>query len=160
MPLGMPGYLCANHGPRNVFIVHSLTREVRFGHAERRQPRQERLGGSCGMLCVLMCGLPGSCLPPLPPIIFTESNTFPCKSESIWCVRSRLKKILKGRALSCNRTRSAPCAQRSTARGARPRREVAMHACKAPLAAPFRLGTAPSRWELTSGMSNRKCGES
>jgi hypothetical protein len=28
MPLGMPGYLCANHGPRNVFIVHSLTREV------------------------------------------------------------------------------------------------------------------------------------
>ena len=28
MPLGMPGYLCANHGPPNVFIVHSLTREV------------------------------------------------------------------------------------------------------------------------------------
>jgi hypothetical protein len=30
MPLVMPGYLCANHGPGNVFIVHSLIREVRL----------------------------------------------------------------------------------------------------------------------------------
>src|SRR5437868_6433102 len=30
-----------------VFMVHSLAREVRFGHAERRQPKQERLGTSC-----------------------------------------------------------------------------------------------------------------
>src|SRR5579859_1289722 len=37
----------------------------------------------------------------------TRFNTFPCESASIQCVCLRLKKILKGRALSCNRTRSA-----------------------------------------------------
>ncbi len=53
----------------------------------------------------------------------------------------RLKKILKGRALSCNRTRSAGALEDRRSWSA-PLCEVATHGCEAPLAAPFRLGTA------------------
>jgi hypothetical protein len=61
---------------------------------------------------------------PVPPsIFFTRFNTFPCESVSIECVRLRLKKILEGRARSCNRTRSAdalrdrPLLERTAMRG-------------------------------------------
>src|SRR5580704_14517148 len=44
-----------------------------------------------------------------------------------------------------------PCAHRSTARRAHRRPEVAMRGCKAPLAAPFRHGTAPLDGNLPPG---------
>ena len=48
-----------------------------------------------------------------PSQSFSQSSTLSSGNLHLyWCVRSRLKKMLKRRALSCNRTRSAPCALR------------------------------------------------
>ncbi|MDX6464892.1 MAG: hypothetical protein QOE55_8589 [Acidobacteriaceae bacterium] len=124
MPLGMLGHLCANHGPPNVFIVHSLTREVN-ALATRNDGSLNKSAWRFLRNAIRPDVRVARKLLTAPPSqsFFAEPNTFPCKSVSIECVRSRLKKILKGRALSCSQTRSAPCAQRSISPGARPRRE-------------------------------------
>ena len=77
------------------------------------------------------------------PKVFHHVQHFPLRIGiyvSIECVRLRLKKILKGRALSCNRTRSADAL--SDRSWSALLCEVAMNGCEAPLAAPFRLRTA------------------
>jgi hypothetical protein len=97
-------------------------------------------------------------------IFSTGFNTFPCEFVSIYIECVTLVENPQGRALSCNRTRSAPyahrsTAQRSTPRGAHPRTTSRCMQAKHSWRLRSALEPLLLDGNLPPGMSNCKCGE-